>query len=428
MEPLRRALSPTEGEPAPAGSPFQSERQNTLLDIERLHERVQKEGRILWLSEGHLGIFSPSAVDSVDAQNFHGLKIPPNIADALSGRVEEVLWQDVRATVFSTARKLNTPQALRSLYGRMEEQFYKTSDAVDLSVLVARTAARSLVGMVAIDLPAGALKRVQRDQDLRLQMLLSSPEAVPTRGQLLSSAWNEYRIGSAVKDLVRRRSRSRHEDELDFVSGLMPLAARVGVTRTAYVVTTLLTALAGAPGPVAACLAFEMASRPLWRERIRHEMAELQLNDLLAAPARKAPVTHRFVQEVLRLWSFPLIARRAVKRAIKVDGHTLEAGQSYIFSTFLPHRDPDNWPNPDQFDPDRWNTDEARDPGAYVPFGWGVRTCLGAAIGTSQLILLSRLLSLDFDIEFEDGNKTGISLGNIAWPENFRGRIVAKAL
>lgn len=43
------------------------------------------------------------------------------------------------------------------------------------------------------------------------------------------------------------------------------------------------------------------------------------------------------------------------------------------------HRDPDNYPNPDEFNPERFSKEaiEARHPMTYLPFGDGPRNCIG---------------------------------------------------
>lgn len=258
-------------------------------------------------------------------------------------------------------------------------------------------------------------------------MMLAPPDFIRTREDALGSAWNEYRIGGDVRRLVRQRLRSNDERHIDLLSGILPLAPKVGVTRTAYIATTLLTAIAGAPGPVAACLAFELASRPGWRRRLRTELEPLTLDDLFVSPIRSAPETHGFVREVLRLWSFPLIARRVAKKAMIVEGHSLEPGEAYVFSTFLPHRDPDDWSDPEIFKPERWRGNACRRPGSYVPFGWGVRTCPGAALGLSQLILLTHLLTMKFDFDVSPESDPSIELANVAWPRNFHGRLANPA-
>lgn len=349
--------------------------------------------------------------------------MPPSVIDAAFGRKAPVPWQSVRAAVFAVARTLNTGEGLRDLYDRMAAQL-TSADTRDLGLVIARAAARSLIRTVADDVPAQAYNRIVCDQDQRLAMMLASPDFIPTRGGSLRSAWNEYRIGGEVRRLIRRRLRSKDGGRTDLLSGILPLAPKVGVTRTAYTATTLLTAIAGAPGPVAACLAFELASRAAWRRRLRMELAALRLDDLFASPVRSAPETHGFVREVLRLWSFPLMARRVVKKAMIVEGHPLQPGEAYVFSTFLPHRDPHDWPDPDSFRPERWRQDECRRPGSYVPFGWGVRTCPGAAIGLSHLILLTHLLTVKFDIDVSPESNPTIELANVAWPRNFFGRLV----
>ena len=56
---------------------------------------------------------------------------------------------------------------------------------------------------------------------------------------------------------------------------------------------------------------------------------------------------------------------------------------------------------PGRFDPDRWLPGSplaARVPSAYVPFGWAPTACLGAGLGTFQLLALAHLLSTRFRV------------------------------
>jgi cytochrome P450 len=70
-------------------------------------------------------------------------------------------------------------------------------------------------------------------------------------------------------------------------------------------------------------------------------------------------------------------------------GHRVPAGVHIIHSSWVTHRLPDVFPNPDVFDPDRFTAEERRKlpQGAYIPFGGGQRICIGKRFG--QLVVKS---------------------------------------
>ena len=82
---------------------------------------------------------------------------------------------------------------------------------------------------------------------------------------------------------------------------------------------------------------------------------------------------------MLRLYqSVPIISRQLGEDVV-IDGKTIPAGTNAILCKFLLHRDPQIYPNPDNFDPDRFlpENSEKRNPFAYVPFSAGPRNCIG---------------------------------------------------
>jgi cytochrome P450 family 110 len=99
------------------------------------------------------------------------------------------------------------------------------------------------------------------------------------------------------------------------------------------------------------------------------------------------------VKEALRLDPIiPDIGRRLV-RPMQIGGWRLPAGVVAAPSIYLAHRRPDRWPEPEQFRPERFLG--AR-PGPYefLPFGGGVRRCLGMAFALYEMkVVLARVLS-----------------------------------
>lgn len=65
---------------------------------------------------------------------------------------------------------------------------------------------------------------------------------------------------------------------------------------------------------------------------------------------------------------------------------TIEKGTIILISLFGLHHDPDNFSNPEIFDPDRFlpeNNSSIRS-FTYLPFGEGLRICIGEYIFISQ--------------------------------------------
>ncbi len=99
------------------------------------------------------------------------------------------------------------------------------------------------------------------------------------------------------------------------------------------------------------------------------------------------------VKEALRLHPIiPDVGRRLV-RPMQIGGWELPAGVVAAPSIYLAHRRPDRWPEPERFRPERFLGTR---PGPYdfLPFGGGVRRCLGMAFALYEMkVVLARVLS-----------------------------------
>jgi cytochrome P450 family 135 len=94
--------------------------------------------------------------------------------------------------------------------------------------------------------------------------------------------------------------------------------------------------------------------------------------------AEGAPYADAVVSETLRLRPpVPLLARR-LRAPLELAGRELPAGTNICPCTLLAHRRPDTWPEPRAFRPERF-LDAKPAPGAWFPFGGGIRRCVGAA-------------------------------------------------
>jgi cytochrome P450 len=105
----------------------------------------------------------------------------------------------------------------------------------------------------------------------------------------------------------------------------------------------------------------------------------------------RLPYVRMVFEESMRLYPPAYATSRQAYEDDEVAGHTLRAGMSVTVSTYVTHRHPDFWPEPEHFDPERFTAREvaARHPMAYFPFGAGPRACVGRhfAMLEGQLIL-----------------------------------------
>ena len=111
------------------------------------------------------------------------------------------------------------------------------------------------------------------------------------------------------------------------------------------------------------------------------------------APDGGGPYTDAAIQETLRLRPvFPMVAR-AVKKPFELGDHTLPPGVTVMPSIALIHRRPDLYPEPDSFRPERF-LDHPPRTYTWIPFGGGVRRCLGASFSMLEMrVVLSTLLA-----------------------------------
>ena len=96
------------------------------------------------------------------------------------------------------------------------------------------------------------------------------------------------------------------------------------------------------------------------------------------------------ITESLRLRPVVPIAGRRLATELQVDGHTLPAGTDVTPAIWLTHTRPDVYPEPYAFRPERF-LDGGPETYAWIPFGGGVRRCLGAAFAEFEMrIVLAR--------------------------------------
>jgi cytochrome P450 len=97
------------------------------------------------------------------------------------------------------------------------------------------------------------------------------------------------------------------------------------------------------------------------------------------------------IKETLRLRPVIALVLRKLVEPMEIGGHLLPAGVSVAPSIYLVHRHPEIYPEPERFRPERFIEQPA---GTYtwIPFGGGVRRCLGGAFAEFEMSVVLREL------------------------------------
>lgn len=144
---------------------------------------------------------------------------------------------------------------------------------------------------------------------------------------------------------------------------------------------------------------------------VRHPEQQARLIDEIHAGE------HEFldatIKETLRLRPVISLVARQLKAPMQIGGARLPAGVIVVPSLYLMHRRPDIYPEPHRFRPQRFLEKRA---GTYtwIPFGGGVRRCLGAAFAEYEMrIVLSALFDTctvrPTDVQPEPVRRSGIT-------------------
>jgi cytochrome P450 len=118
------------------------------------------------------------------------------------------------------------------------------------------------------------------------------------------------------------------------------------------------------------------------------------------------------ISESLRLRPVVPIAGRRLAVDLEVDGRTLPAGTDVTPAIWLAHTRADVYPEPFAFRPERFLEDPP-DTYAWVPFGGGIRRCLGAAFAEFEMRIVLREVLTRCDLHKADPAPEKIGRRNI---------------
>jgi len=158
----------------------------------------------------------------------------------------------------------------------------------------------------------------------------------------------------------------------------------------------LMTMLLAGHETTATALAWAVShvlAHPEVRARLLGELGEVGPAPLDPQRVTRLEYLDAACRETLRLTPIiPLVGRR-LTRPMAIGGVDLPAGVVAAPCIYLAHRRPERWPEPERFRPERF-IETKPTPYEFLPFGGGVRRCLGMAFALVEMkIVLAEVLS-----------------------------------
>ncbi|XP_034987134.1 cytochrome P450 3A24 isoform X1 [Zootoca vivipara] len=209
---------------------------------------------------------------------------------------------------------------------------------------------------------------------------------------LASTAFINFFV-DAVKKIKKDRQKNQHTDRVDFLQLMVDsqISGNVSNEASSYKVLTdreitaqaIIFIFAGyeTTSTTLSFLSYCLATHPDVQQKLQDEIDEALPNQ--ATPTYEAVLQLEYldmvVNETLRLYPPGGRIERVCKNTVEVNGVTIPKGTAIIIPAFVLHRDPEHWPEPEEFRPERFSKEnkEAIDPYVFLPFGAGPRNCIG---------------------------------------------------
>lgn len=147
-----------------------------------------------------------------------------------------------------------------------------------------------------------------------------------------------------------------------------------------------------------------LAQHPAARAALIAELrAELGDRDPDMADLGALDYLDAVVKESLRLYPTGPFGFRVAREPVTLGGWDLPRGTILVFSPWVTHRIASVFPEPAAFKPERFLGERSYPRGAYIPFGLGARSCVGATFSTLQIKTVIAMILRRFRLEVLPG-------------------------
>jgi cytochrome P450 len=145
-----------------------------------------------------------------------------------------------------------------------------------------------------------------------------------------------------------------------------------------------------------------LAEHPEVKEAVRAEQRRLGFFEPLTLEhLKQMTYLEQVLKEVLRVFP-PSTGPREVIEPCEFSGYLIPKGWKVFYHSGATHQDSRIYAQPERFDPERFAPERAEDkqkPMSYIPFGGGLRECLGREFAKLEMKLFAALLIRDYEWE-----------------------------
>nr|POE59688.1 ent-kaurenoic acid oxidase 2 [Quercus suber] len=104
----------------------------------------------------------------------------------------------------------------------------------------------------------------------------------------------------------------------------------------------------------------------------------------------------KVIDETLRAVTISLFTCREAKTDVSINGYTIPQGWKVLVWFRGVHMDPENYPNPKDFNPSRWEENKHK-AGTFFPFGRGTRLWPGSDLAKLEIYTFLHYFLLDYE-------------------------------
>jgi cytochrome P450 family 110 len=220
------------------------------------------------------------------------------------------------------------------------------------------------------------------------------------------SPWGKHlrrnqQIDKLIYQEIQERREQADSSRTDILSLLMSARDEAGESMTDQELRDeLLTLLIAGQETTATALAWALYwihKLPAVREKLLREIDALGDSlgqDIDATAINKLPYLNAVCCETLRIYPVGMLTfARVVQTPVNLCGYDLEPGTILYGNIYLTHHREDLYPEPKKFKPERF-LEKQFSPYEFLPFGGGVRRCIGAAFALFEMkVALVKILS-----------------------------------
>ncbi|XP_054848761.1 cytochrome P450 3A29-like isoform X2 [Eublepharis macularius] len=196
---------------------------------------------------------------------------------------------------------------------------------------------------------------------------------------------------NVINKIKKDRRKNDHTNRVDFlqlmvdsqVSGESSEEAYKALTDREIVAQAVIFIFGGyeTSSSTLSFLSYSLATHPDVQHKLQEEIDEALPDQ--ATPTYDAILQMEYldmvVNETLRLYPPAGRIERVCKSTVEINGVTIPEGTVTMIPANVLHRDPEYWPEPEEYRPERFSKEnkESIDPYTFLPFGAGPRNCIG---------------------------------------------------